>query len=84
MTIDQAIEEVRGYVERGYLAVRAQCAIPGLPSTYGVSKDKLFYEPATLGSAGRERLVIGEYMRHVPKLFERLRPTYGDGSAPAP
>ena len=30
----------------GYKAIRLQSGVPGLNSTYGVSKDKLFYEPA--------------------------------------
>ena len=35
--------------QQGYLAIRAQSGIPGLPSTYGVAKDKMFYEPAEKG-----------------------------------
>jgi mannonate dehydratase len=77
-SIDQATEEVRGYVERGYLAVRAQCAIPGLPSTYGVSQDKLFYEPATLDQPEENLWSSERYMRHVPKLFEHLRTALGE------
>src|ERR687888_266268 len=45
-TIEDTIAAARDYVALGYKAVRLQCGIPGLPSTYGVSKDKLFYEPA--------------------------------------
>ena len=48
-TIAETVEEVSRYIDQGYLAVRAQCGIPGLPSTYGVSSDKLFYEPADKG-----------------------------------
>src|SRR5690348_4972376 len=44
--IEEASEEVGRYIEMGYRAVRAQTGIPGLPSTYGVAQDKLFYEPA--------------------------------------
>ena len=32
-------------------------AFPGLPSTYGVAKDKLYYEPADAAIPDRERLV---------------------------
>lgn len=46
--MEEAIDEVGKYIDMGYLAVRAQCGIPGLPSTYGVAKEKLFYEPARL------------------------------------
>src|SRR5881628_1776321 len=45
-TIHDTIEAARAYVALGYKAVRLQCGVPGLASTYGVSKDRLFYEPA--------------------------------------
>src|SRR5436189_479003 len=38
-TTDETIEAARGYVELGYKAVRLQSGVPGLTSTYGVSKD---------------------------------------------
>jgi mannonate dehydratase len=34
------------YKAMGYKAIRLQTGVPGLASTYGVSGDKLFYEPA--------------------------------------
>lgn len=42
-------DEVAKYVAMGYQAVRAQSGIPGIPSTYGVAKEKLYYEPAATG-----------------------------------
>ena len=45
-TIDDTIAEARKYKALGYRAIRLQCGVPGLPSTYGVSQDKMFYEPA--------------------------------------
>ena len=44
--ISETVDEVGKYIEQGYLAVRAQSGIPGLQSTYGVGRGKLFYEPA--------------------------------------
>jgi mannonate dehydratase len=45
-----------------------------MKSTYGVSGDKMYYEPADADAADRERLVHDEVPRlHVPKLFEALR-----------
>src|SRR6187551_2026116 len=44
--IAQTVDEVARYADLGYKAIRAQCGIPGLPSTCGVAKDRLFYEPA--------------------------------------
>lgn len=76
--IEEAVDEVGKYLEMGYLAVRAQCGIPGLPSTYGVSKDKLFYEPAEKGLPPENVWSTEKYLNHVPKLFEALRVKYGD------
>src|SRR5690348_1294190 len=45
-TIEAAIGAAGEYLAQGYKAVRLQCGVPGLASTYGVSKDRMFYEPA--------------------------------------
>src|SRR6266581_3047769 len=42
-TLEETIENARRYQEVGYKAIRLQSGVPGLASTYGVSKDKLFY-----------------------------------------
>jgi len=55
--IEETVEEVAKYKEMGYRAVRAQSGIPGLPSTYGVANDKLFYEPAEKSLPPEKRLV---------------------------
>src|SRR5277367_481851 len=47
--IDYALEDVARHRELGYKAIRAQSGIPGIPSTNGVAKDKLYYEPAEKG-----------------------------------
>src|SRR4051794_36878709 len=44
--IEATCDEVAKYIDMGYRAIRAQSGIQGLPSTYGVAKDHLFYEPA--------------------------------------
>lgn len=75
--IEDACDEVAGYLELGYLAVRVQCGIPGLPSTYGVSGDKLFYEPADAALPTENTWSTERYLRHVPKLFAALRDRFG-------
>ena len=45
-TVEETVEEALRYQAMGYKAIRLQTGVPGLASTYGVSKDKLFYEPA--------------------------------------
>ena len=77
--IAETIDQVGQYLDKGYLAVRAQCGIPGVPGTYGVSKDKMFYEPAGKGAPPEEMGWSTEkYLNHIPKLFAKLRETYGD------
>ena len=76
--IEETADEVGKYMAMGYLAVRAQTGIPGLPSTYGVAKDKLFYEPAEKGLPPENIWSTEKYLLHVPRLFEALRLKYGD------
>src|SRR5579872_1628529 len=75
--IEQTADEVARYIEMGYKAIRAQCGIPGLPSTYGVAKDKLYYEPADAAIATENVWSTTRYLDHVPKLFEALRTRFG-------
>jgi mannonate dehydratase len=62
----------------GYLAVRAQSGIPGLPTTYGVATDKLYYEPAAKDLPPENTWSSEKYLLQVPKLFEALRVRHGD------
>jgi mannonate dehydratase len=76
--INDTVDEVGKYLNEGYLAVRAQCGVPGLPGAYGVSKDKKFYEPAEKGLPPEKVWSTEKYLSHIPKLFHKLRDTYGD------
>ncbi len=77
-SIDDTIAVARDYQRMGYKAIRLQCGVPGLNSTYGVSKDKMVYEPAD-GELPAENLWdTAAYMRVVPKLFQAARETLGD------
>lgn len=76
--IEETVDEVGKYKENGYLAIRAQSGIPGLASTYGVAKDKMFYEPAQKGLPPENLWSTERYLLHVPKLFEALRLKFGD------
>jgi len=76
--IEETVDEVAKYKQQGYLAIRAQSGIPGLPSTYGVAKDKMFYEPAEKGLPPENVWSTEKYLLHVPKLFEALRLKFGD------
>src|SRR5260221_6800244 len=48
-TVEDTLDAMSKYVEDGYLAVRAQSGIPGMASTYGVSRGDKPYEPAERG-----------------------------------
>lgn len=76
--IPATCDEVARYIDMGYRAIRAQTGIPGLPSTYGVAHDKLFYEPAKKGLPPENVWSTEKYLLHVPKLFEALRTRFGD------
>ena len=77
--IDQAVDEVGRYIDMGYKAVRAQTGIPGLASTYGVGKDRMFYEPADADLPVENTWSTEKYLDHVPLLFDRIRQQYGFG-----
>lgn len=75
--IEETCDEVARYREMGYLAIRAQCGVPGLDSTYGVSRDKMFYEPADADMPTENIWSSERYIDHVPILFARLREQFG-------
>ena len=75
--IAETADEVARYIELGYRAIRAQSGVPGLASTYGVSGDKMFYEPADANLPSENVWSTEKYLAHVPKLFEALRTRFG-------
>jgi mannonate dehydratase len=77
-TIAETIEEVGRHIDQKYLAVRAQCGIPGLEGTYGVSHGRQPYEPAQKGLPSESAWSSEKYLQFVPTLFEELRKTFGE------
>jgi mannonate dehydratase len=76
--VESTVTAVADYVRLGYKAVRAQSGVPGLPSTYGVGRGKLYYEPAE-EDAPPENVWSSElYLNFVPGLLKRLRQEFGD------
>jgi mannonate dehydratase len=78
-TVHEVLVEVARYVELGYRAVRVQCGIPGLPATYGVSGDKLFYEPAGLARPSEASWSTEAYLSFIPTVFAKVREEFGPG-----
>jgi mannonate dehydratase len=76
--IDHALEDVARHQEMGYRAIRVQSGFPGLASTYGVPKGAGRYEPAERGLPAEHEWVSEPYLHHVPKLFRRVRETFGE------
>jgi mannonate dehydratase len=76
--IDHALEDVARHQELGYRAIRVQSGFPGLASTYGVPKGAGRYEPAERGLPAEHEWVSEPYLHHVPKLFRRVRETFGE------
>lgn len=75
--VSETLDEVARYKELGYKAIRLQSGVPGLPSTYGVSKDKLFYEPASKSTPDENKWSTEKYLDFIPTLFDQARTKFG-------
>ncbi|WP_288129903.1 D-mannonate dehydratase ManD [Microbulbifer sp.] len=76
-SIEETLSEAKKYIALGYRAVRLQCGVPGLSSTYGVSKDKARYEPADADLPTENTWSTEKYLRIVPQLFAAAREELG-------
>ena len=76
-TVEETIAEAQRYVGLGYTAIRLQSGVPGLASTYGVSRDKMFYEPAEGALPVENRWSTRKYLASTPGLFEAARAALG-------
>ena len=75
--VDETIANALDYKAQGYKAIRLQAGVPGLASTYGVSKDRYFYEPADADLPTENVWSSEKYLRSVPPLFEKAREALG-------
>ncbi|MEN2787261.1 D-mannonate dehydratase ManD [Sphingomonas qilianensis] len=76
-TIEDTIAAALEYQSQGFKAIRLQCGVPGLASTYGVSKDRYFYEPADADLPSESVWSTSKYLRVVPELFGAAREALG-------
>jgi mannonate dehydratase len=76
--VEATVSAVAEYRKLGYKAIRAQSGIPGLPSTYGVGRGKMHYEPAERDAPPENVWSSELYLNFVPQLFERLRTEFGE------
>ena len=75
--IEETVAEALRYRDLGYRAIRLQSGVPGLKSTYGVSHDKMFYEPADADLPTENVWSTERYMKTVPELFAAAREALG-------
>lgn len=76
-TIEETLDQLEKYIGLGYKAIRLQTGVPGMKSTYGVSKDKMFYEPADANLPTENIWSTERYLDSLPRLFEKARTKVG-------
>lgn len=76
-SLEEMLEDFEAYLERGYRAVRAQCAVPGNDKGYGVHRGTGLYEPASGHLPAEESFEVGPYLRFVPEMLGAVRERFG-------
>jgi mannonate dehydratase len=72
------LDDVERHLDQGYLAVRAQAAVPGLEGTYGVpAPDGKLYEPASAALPAEHLWDTGPYLRFAPEMLGAVRERFG-------
>jgi mannonate dehydratase len=72
----ELLDDVARYKEAGYLAIRAQAAVPGIGGSYGVRKGKV-YEPAASSLAEEQPWDTESYLRFAPTYLDAIREKHG-------
>lgn len=75
--IEATVDAVGKYIDLGYKAIRAQTGVPGIKDAYGVGRGVLHYEPADATLPSPTGWDTRKALNYVPKLFDKLRTTYG-------
>ena len=76
-TVADTIAVAKAEIAKGYKAVRLQCGVPGLASTYGVARAGQRYEPADADLPRESVWATESYLRIVPELFAAAREALG-------
>ncbi|MEG8039887.1 D-galactonate dehydratase family protein [Sphingomonas sp. LR60] len=76
-SIEDTIAVALAERDKGYKAIRLQCGVPGLASTYGVAKPGQRYEPADAALPSESVWSTEKYLRVVPELFAAAREALG-------
>ncbi|WP_426374728.1 D-mannonate dehydratase ManD [Rhodococcoides fascians] len=75
-SIEEMLDDVQAHLDKGYKAIRAQSAIPGLKKTYGIPVDG-FYEPASGTAPQEDSWDTAPYMRFAPQMLGAVRERHG-------
>lgn len=70
------LDDVAKYRDAGYLAIRAQAAVPGVGGSYGVRKGKI-YEPASGSLPDEQPWDTESYLRFAPTYLDAIREKFG-------
>lgn len=73
----ETIERAQEYLEQGYKAVRLQSGIAGIATTYGVSGERFYYEPAKGSLPEESHWSTSKYLQQLPELFREARDALG-------
>ena len=77
-TLDELDASVQGFLDRGYRAVRAQAAVPGLDHTYGIGGGGGgAYEPANAALPDEEVWDTPRYLEFAPRMLAHVREQFG-------
>jgi mannonate dehydratase len=75
--IAETTDAVARYLDAGYMAIRAQSGVPGMPMAYGVGRGEMHYEPADATLPTETVWDTRRYLQMAPELFETLRVRFG-------
>jgi mannonate dehydratase len=79
-TVEELLDDVAGFLDRGYRAVRVQAAVPGLESTYGLHGGTgATYEPADAAVPTENVWDTGAYLGFAPVMMRAVRERFGYG-----
>ncbi|MBU2664073.1 D-galactonate dehydratase family protein [Actinoplanes bogorensis] len=77
-SVDELLDDVAAYQEKGFQAIRAQAAVPGLSGSYGVRKGA-FYEPAATNLPDEQAWSTEAYLGFAPGYLAKVRDKFGFG-----
>lgn len=75
--IAETVDAVARLQDKGFKAIRAQSGIPGLPNVYGTGKFAVATNAGDDALPREEAWSTSKYLNYVPKLFDKLRETFG-------